>query len=113
MDRKKDMIISGGWNVYPKEIEATLHEHPAVADVAVIGVPDPSWGEAVKAIVVLHAGKTATAEELIQFCKGRKGSIKTPKTVDFVDHIPLTSVGKHDKKALRDSYWKGERRRVH
>jgi acyl-CoA synthetase (AMP-forming)/AMP-acid ligase II len=113
LDRKKDMIISGGWNVYPKEIEATLHEHPAVADVAVIGVPDPNWGEAVKAIVVLHSGKTATGDELIQFCKEKKGSIKTPKSVEFVDHIPLTSVGKHDKKALRERYWKAEKRRVH
>jgi len=113
LDRKKDMIISGGWNVYPKEIEATIHEHEAVADVAVIGVPDPSWGESVKAVIVLRQGKTATAEEIIQFCKERKGSIKTPKTVDFIDAIPLTSVGKHDKKALRDSYWGEQRRRVH
>jgi fatty-acyl-CoA synthase len=113
LDRKKDMIISGGWNVYPKEIEVTLHEHEAVADVAVIGVPDPNWGEAVKAIVVLHPGKTATDEELIQFCKERKGSIKAPKSVEFVDHVPLTSVGKHDKKALRERYWKEEKRRVH
>jgi fatty-acyl-CoA synthase len=113
LDRKKDMLISGGWNVYPKEIEATLHEHPAVADVAVIGVPDPNWGEAVKAIVVLHSGKAVTDEELIQFCKERKGSIKAPKSVEFVDHIPLTSVGKHDKKALRERYWREEKRRVH
>ncbi|MCX5999918.1 MAG: AMP-binding protein [Chloroflexi bacterium] len=113
MDRKKDMIISGGWNVYPKEIEAALHEHPAVADVAVIGVPDANWGESVKAFIVLHAGKTATAEQIMQFCKERKGSIKTPKSVEFIDQIPLTSVGKHDKKVLRDKYWKGEKRRVH
>ncbi len=113
LDRKKDMVISGGWNVYPKEIEATIHEHPAVADVAVIGVPDPSWGEALKAVVVRHPGKAVTAEEIIQLCKDRKGSIKAPKSVDFVDQIPLTSVGKHDKKALRERYWHGEKRRVH
>ena len=113
LDRKKDMVISGGWNIYPKEIEATIHEHPAVADVAVVGVPDPNWGEALKAVVVLHPGKKATAEEIIQFCKERKGSIKAPKSVDFVDQIPLTSVGKHDKKALRERYWHGEKRRVH
>ena len=113
LDRKKDMIISGGWNVYPKEVEVTIHEHEAVADVAVIGVPDPSWGESVKAVVVLHQGKTATAEEIIQFCKERKGSIKTPKSVDFVEAMPLTSVGKHDKKALRDIYWGEQKRRVH
>ena len=113
LDRKKDMLISGGWNIYPKEIEATLHEHEAVADVAVIGVPDPNWGEAVKAIVVLHSGKTATAEEITKFCKEKKGSIKAPKSVEFVDSIPLTSVGKHDKKALRDRYWGDEKRRVH
>jgi len=113
LDRKKDMVISGGWNIYPKEIEATIHEHHAVADVAVIGVPDPKWGEALKAVVVLHSGKKATAEEIIQFCKERKGSIKAPKSVDFVDQIPLTSVGKHDKKGLRELYWHGEKRRVH
>jgi fatty-acyl-CoA synthase len=113
LDRKKDMVISGGWNIYPKEIEATIHEYPAVADVAVVGVPDPKWGEALKAVVVLHSGKKATAEEIIQFCKDRKGSIKAPKSVDFVDQIPLTSVGKHDKKALREKYWHGEKRRVH
>ncbi len=112
LDRKKDMLISGGWNIYPKEIEATLHEHPAVSDVAVIGVPDPNWGEAVKAFVVLHAGKQAGADELVQFCKDRKGSIKAPKSVEFIDRIPLTSVGKHDKKALRDKYWGGQKRRV-
>jgi len=113
LDRKKDMIISGGWNVYPKEVEATIHEHEAVADVAVVGVPDPNWGESVKAVVVLHQGRTATAEEIIGFCKERKGSIKTPKSVDFVEAIPLTSVGKHDKKALRDRYWGEQKRRVH
>ena len=113
LDRKKDMVISGGWNIYPKEIEATLHEHPAVADAAVIGIPDPKWGEALKAFVVLHSARTATAEEIIQFCKERKGSIKAPKSVEFVDQIPLTSVGKHDKKALRDRYWGAEKRRVH
>ena len=113
LDRKKDMVISGGWNIYPKEIEATIHEHAAVADVAVVGVPDPNWGEALKAVVVLHSGKIATAEEIIKFCKERKGSIKAPKSVDFVDQIPLTSVGKHDKKALREKYWLGEKRRVH
>ncbi len=113
LDRKKDMVISGGWNIYPKEIEAAIHEHPAVADVAVVGVPDANWGEALKAVVVLHSGKTATAEEIMQFCKERKGSIKAPKSVDFVDQIPLTSVGKHDKKALREKYWHGQTRRVH
>ena len=113
LDRKKDMVISGGWNVYPKEVEATLHEHPAVSDAAVIGVPDPNWGESVKAVVVLRAGKTATEEEIIKFCKDRKGSIKSPKSVDFVEQIPLTSVGKHDKKALRARYWGDQKRRVH
>lgn len=113
LDRKKDMVISGGWNIYPKEIESTIHEHEAVADVAVIGIPDPKWGESVKACVVLHQGKTATAEEIIRFCKEKKGSVKTPKSVEFTDSIPLTSVGKHDKKALRARYWGDEQRRVH
>ncbi|MDA9521886.1 hypothetical protein XI06_16595 [Bradyrhizobium sp. CCBAU 11434] len=112
VDRKKDMIISGGFNVYPKEIENALTLHPAVASAAVIGVPDEKWGEAVKAFVVLRPDKNASSEELIAFTKELKGSMKAPKTVDLVKVLPLTNLGKVDKKALREPYWKGAARQV-
>ncbi|MEW5723220.1 MAG: AMP-binding protein [Thermodesulfobacteriota bacterium] len=112
VDRKKDMIVSGGFNVFPKEIEDALHEHPAVAMAAVIGVPDEKWGEAVKALIKLKPDQPASAEEIIGFCKSRKGSLMTPKSVDFVDSIPLTPLGKPDKKAIRQKYWAGQARQV-
>jgi fatty-acyl-CoA synthase len=112
VDRKKDMIISGGYNVYPKEIESALFTHPAVRDACVIGVPDDKWGEAVKAVVVLDPAAPVSADDLITWVKGQKGSVNTPKTVDFVDSIPLTAVGKHDKPALRKQYWGGRTRAV-
>lgn len=112
VDRKKDMIISGGFNIFPREIEDVLFEHPAVKGAAVIGVPHQKWGEEVKAIVVLHEGKTATEEEIIQFVKERKGSLMAPKTVEFWDQIPLTNLGKVDKKAMRAKFWAGKERMV-
>jgi fatty-acyl-CoA synthase len=112
VDRKKDMIISGGFNVYPKEVETTLFTHPAVRDVCVIGVPDDKWGEAVKAVVVSDPDTSVSAEELIAWVKDRKGSVLTPKTVEFMEAIPLTAVGKHDKPALRSEYWGGRGRAV-
>ncbi len=112
VDRAKDMIVSGGFNVFPKEIEDTLHEHPAVAVAAVVGIPDEKWGEAVKAVIVLKPGMTASEEELIRLCKQKKGSVMAPKSVDFMDSIPLTPLGKANKKALREIYWKGKGRRV-
>jgi fatty-acyl-CoA synthase len=112
VDRKKDMIVSGGFNVFPREIEDVLREHPGVATCAVVGVPDPKWGEAVKAVVVTETGQSVTEEELIRFCRERKGSILSPKTVDFVDSIPLTPLGKPNKKVIREQYWKGRDRRV-
>jgi fatty-acyl-CoA synthase len=112
VDRAKDMIVSGGFNVFPKEIEDTLHEHPAVAVAAVVGVPDEKWGEAVKAVVVFKPGMTASEEELIQLCKQKKGSVMAPKSIDFKDSIPLTPLGKANKRALREVYWKGKGRRV-
>ncbi|MCW3012427.1 MAG: long-chain fatty acid--CoA ligase [Solirubrobacterales bacterium] len=99
VDRKKDMVITGGFNVYPKEVEQSLFGHPAVRDVCVIGVPDAKWGEAVKAYVVLEG--EASEAELIAWVKERKGSVIAPKLVEVVDAIPLTAVGKHDKPALR------------
>jgi fatty-acyl-CoA synthase len=112
VDRKKDMVISGGFNVYPKEVEQVLFSHPAVADACVVGVPDAKWGEAVKAIVVPAKGSHLESEELIAFVKERKGGVMAPKSVEFVEAIPLTAVGKHDKKALRERYWSGRERAV-
>lgn len=102
--RSKDMIISGGFNVYPAEIEQVLAAHPAVSAVAVIGVPDPKWGEAVKAVVVLRPGQEASREELIACVRAAKGAVYAPKSVDFISSLPVTSLGKPDKKALRATY---------
>jgi fatty-acyl-CoA synthase len=113
VDRKKDMIISGGFNVYPGEVEKALSTHPFVAAACVIGVPDEKWGEAVKAVVVGREGTDPTPEDLIAFVKERKGSVMAPKSVDVVEEIPLTSVGKYDKQALRARYWAGRERAVH
>jgi fatty-acyl-CoA synthase len=96
--------VSGGFNIYPREIEDILAQHPAVSQVAVIGVPHPKWGEAVKALVVLRSGQTATAEELMTLVAERKGAFQAPKSVDFIDAIPQTAVGKPDKKLLRAKY---------
>jgi fatty-acyl-CoA synthase len=101
LDRKKDMIITGGFNVYPKEIEDLLSSHPSVARVAVIGVPDPKWGEAIKAIVVPREGASVDGNALIELVRARKGPVKAPKSIETVDEIPLTPVGKPDKKALQ------------
>jgi fatty-acyl-CoA synthase len=111
-DRVKDMIVSGGENVYPREVEDVLFQHPAVADVAVIGVPDEKWGEAVKAIVVLKAGETVDAETLLAHCKGRLGGYKRPRSVDFIDALPRNPSGKVLKKDLREKFWAGQSRRV-
>jgi len=115
VDRKKDMIVSGGFNVFPREVEDVLSAHPAVAQVAVIGVPDARWGEAVKALIVLRPatpGDAALADELVELVRQAKGPVQAPKSVDFVASIPLTPVGKPDKKALRELHWAGANRRV-
>ena len=111
-DRKKDMIISGGFNVYPSEVEQAIWSHPAVQDCAVIGVPDEKWGEAVKAVVELNPGASVTAEELLALCKDKLGSVKAPKSVDFVAALPRSPVGKVLKKDLREKYWAGTQRRI-
>ncbi|MEE8509156.1 MAG: long-chain-fatty-acid--CoA ligase [Myxococcota bacterium] len=111
-DRTKDMIVSGGENVYPREVEDVIFQHPAVADVAVIGVPNEQWGEAVKAIVVLRDGAAASADEIIDFCRGRLGGYKRPRSVDFAAELPRNPSGKVLKRELREPFWKDQRRRV-
>ncbi len=111
-DRKKDMIITGGFNVYPSEVEQVIWSHPAVQDCAVIGVPDDKWGEAVKAVVELNKGQVATAEEIIALCKDKLGSVKAPKSVDFVESLPRSPVGKVLKKDLRAQYWQGRQTKI-
>ena len=113
VDRKKDMIISGGENIYSAEVENVLSSHAAVLEVAVIGVPDRQWGEAVKAIVALREGMTATEEELIEYCKQNLASYKKPKSVDFVRALPRNVMGKVLKTELREKYWKGYEKKVH
>lgn len=101
VDRKKDMIVTGGFNVFAREVEDVLIEQPGVQQAAVIGVPDPKWGEAVKAVVVLKPGAVVSADELIAAVKSKKGAVQAPKTVEFIDALPLSPLGKPDKKALR------------
>lgn len=112
VDRLKDMIISGGFNIYPKEVEDVLTSHPGVASAAVIGVPHPKWGEEVTAYVVPRA-HAVDVDELIEFVRSRKGPHNAPKVVHLVDDLPKTTVGKIDKKALRAAHWAGAERQVH
>ncbi|GAC1314858.1 MAG: hypothetical protein NVSMB16_11610 [Acidimicrobiales bacterium] len=112
VDRTKDMIVSGGFNIYPREVEDVLSTHPSVAAAAVVGVPDDKWGEAVKAVVVVRAGETIDEAELIELVKVHKGSHYAPKSIDVVDAIPVSPLGKPDKKALRARYWSGANRLV-
>jgi long-chain acyl-CoA synthetase len=112
-DRINDMIISGGENIYPIEVESALSTHPGIADIAVIGIPDDNWGEAVKAVVVRRPGTDATAEEIIAYGRERLATYKNPRSVDFVDELPRNPTGKLLKKVLRDPYWQGQERRVH
>lgn len=111
-DRKKDMIISGGFNVYPSEVEQVIWGHPAVQDCAVIGVPDEKWGEAVKAVVELNPGQSVSEAELIALCKAKLGGVMAPKSVDFVPSLPRSPVGKVLKKDLREPYWRDVERRI-
>lgn len=112
MDRMKDMIVTGGENVYSAEVENALARHPSVATCAVIGVPDPDWGERVHAVVVLHDGMTVTARELRDHCGALIARYKAPRTVDFVDALPLTAAAKVSKVELRERYWKDASRSV-
>jgi acyl-CoA synthetase (AMP-forming)/AMP-acid ligase II len=112
VDRKRDMIISGGFNVFSTEVEARLLAHEAVQDCAVIGVPDEKWGEAVTAVVELRAGMVATPDELIAFCRRTLGGVKTPKSIEIWPTLPRSPVGKVLKRAIRDQYWAGHARAV-
>ena len=112
-DRKKDVIISGGENVSSIEVEDVLHSHPAVAEVAVIGVPDERWGETVKALVVLAPGATADERQLIDHCRARMTHYKCPTSVEIRDGLPRTATGKLQKFKLRTPYWEGRDRQVH
>ena len=104
--------MSGGFNIFPREVEDVISTHPSVAAVAVIGVPDETWGEAVKAVVVPRSGQIVDVEVVIALVKQHKGSHHAPKSVDIVDSIPVSAVGKPDKKALRARYWAGSDRLV-
>jgi fatty-acyl-CoA synthase len=111
-DRIKDMIISGGENIYPAEVESAICDHPDVAEVAVIGVPDDIWGEAVKAVVALKPGKSLNATDLISFARGRIAAFKSPKSIDFIAALPRNASGKILRRQLRDPYWTGRERQV-
>ncbi len=119
IDRTKDMIVTGGFNVFPREVEDVVATHPAVAQVGVIGIPDDRWGEAVAAVVVARegqaddeTGREQVSAEIMALVKERKGSVQAPKQVHFVDALPLTGLGKPDKKALRQQFWEGRDRSV-
>ncbi len=111
-DRVKDMIVSGGENVYPRIVEQALLQHPAIADAAVIGIPDERWGEAVKAIVAVRPGSVCAEEEILAFLRPRLGGFERPRSVDFVDALPRTATGKVLKRILREPYWAGRERYV-
>lgn len=112
VDRKKEMLVSGGFNVYPREVEAVLAQHPAVYEACVIGVPDDHWGEAVKAVVVLREGQAADAPALMAFCDSRLAGFKRPRSIDFVPALPRNGNGKLSRKDVREPYWQGRQRRV-
>jgi len=112
VDRKKDVIISGGENISSPEIEDALYKHPAVLECAVIGVPSEKWGETPKALIVLREGQSATEQEIIEFTRGHMAHFKCPTSVDFIESLPRTATGKLQKFLIRDEYWKGVARRV-
>ena len=111
-DRIKDMIVSGGENIYSTEVEAALFAHPDIIDAAVIGVPNEKYGEVVKACIVKKEGSDLTEEDVINFCKDRIASYKKPQSIDFIDEVPRNASGKVLKKVLREPYWKDQDRQV-
>jgi long-chain acyl-CoA synthetase len=112
VDRKADMIVTGGENVYPKEVEDVLYEHPAVSMAAVVSAPDKKWGERVQAVVVLKPGQSATEEEIINYCKKRLGGYKCPKAIEFWDSLPTTPIGKILRKDVKKKFWEGHERSI-
>jgi acyl-CoA synthetase (AMP-forming)/AMP-acid ligase II len=108
----KDLIVSGGENIYPAESEKILLEHTAVSDVAVVGVPDSKWGEAAKAIVVVKPGHSVSDQELIQYVRQRLAHFKCPSSIEFVESLPRNAAGKVIKRQLREPYWRGHQRRI-
>ncbi len=113
-DRKEDMIVSGGFNIWPAEVENALYSHPAVLEAVVVGVPHEKWGETPKAVVVLREGHTATEQELIDWCREKVGSVKKPTSVEFrPEPLPKTPIGKVLRRVVREQYWVGVERRVH
>jgi acyl-CoA synthetase (AMP-forming)/AMP-acid ligase II len=112
VDRKKDMIITGGFNVFATEVEAPILAMPEVLECAVIGVPDEKWGELIKAVVVLNSGQKIDESDVIAVCREKLGGVKTPKSVEFWDEIPKTAVGKTDKKVIRKKFWSEDGRAV-
>ena len=111
-DRMKDMIISGGENVYPAEVENAIYGHPAVAEVAVIGVPSEKWGEEVKAVVALKPGQAANEADIIAWARERIAAFKAPKSVEFIDALPRNASGKILRRTLREPFWAGRERQV-
>ena len=112
VDRKKDMIITGGFNVYPNEVEQAIMELNEVQDCAVIGIPDEKWGESVKGVLQLKQGRNISAEQVIAHVKSKLGSVKTPKTIDIVEQLPRSPVGKVLKAEIRKKYWSDNDRAV-
>jgi fatty-acyl-CoA synthase len=113
VDRKKDMIVSGGFNIFAREVEDALMAHPDVNQAAVIGVPNPEWGEAVFAVVVPRRSGDPDVADLLALVRRRKGAVHVPKEIRIVREVPLTALGKIDKRAIRNQYWAAEQRQVH
>lgn len=112
VDRKKDMVISGGFNVYPSEVEAVLYQHDDIADACVFAIPDDKWGEAVAAHVVLKPGAVADSRAIDAFCATRLGGFKRPRHIEFVDALPKNANGKVARKVIQTPYWSGHERMV-
>ncbi len=112
LDRKADMIVTGGENVYPKEVEDVLYEHPAISMATVVSAPDKKWGERVQAVVVLKPDQTPTEKELIEFCKQKLGGYKCPKSIEFWDALPTTPIGKILRKDVKKKFWEGHERSI-
>jgi long-chain acyl-CoA synthetase len=113
VDRAKDMIITGGENVYSIEVEEAIMAHSAVLECAVIGIPDATWGECVHAAVVLQPGQTVGSDELIEHCQARIARFKCPRSIEFLDDLPKSGPGKILKRALRDRHWGDQERAIH